>query len=145
MRRMIEKLDDFKRKDGEDEFIKVEGKVSNSALKAVYVKCAIAHNTVTFVADVIVKAGNSLNPYTEFVRYPIPKFIMEHLGRNTTIATTISPIIEIGNRTSQGNATCFLINLNGNEDVYSLMLTTAIDNSKNDFDVEFRVEFTFIL
>lgn len=108
MRRMIENLDEFKRKDGEDEFIKVEGKAATN-VKARYIKCGIAHNLATIVFDIIIPAGVAIAEYAELALIEIPDVLYNHLlpkgadfigdlavqGCTLTVSTTVGGLAKV--------------------------------------------------
>lgn len=78
MRRMIENLDEFKRKDGEDEFITIEGKL-NDKLKKTYCKLALNHNLATIVFEFIVPENTTLEAFDGIAVIEVPKLLAEHL------------------------------------------------------------------
>lgn len=152
MRRMIEKLDDFKRKDGEDEFIKVEGKAAKN-VKAKYIKCGITHNLATIVFDIIIPAGVAIGEYAELASIKIPNVLYNHLlpegkdslgdlavqGCSLTVSTTV------GGLAKKQDCTLYLHNSKSDGKLIHLHLAQGSGIIAQSTDTELRYTASFIL
>lgn len=138
MRRMIEKIEEFKREDGSAEFVTVEGNV-NAKLRKTYCKIALNHNLATIVFEFIVPQNTILEAFDGIAVIEVPKLLAEHLELSVDKWIEIKDII--GH--SKDSLVSAKVRLEG---VDSTRLALKFqDKFTADRDYTFRTSFAFIL